>query len=141
LTSLICFYKRKKNLGRKGLFVALTKESLLKGKASVQLTSFSNEFISPALTLQALITFYKISYPGEEVNSSEPFPSVCIPCLSKLSGLGHKHNRGAQKLTGEKLKVFNFKIDRFASKLLKCIANMQPLQEFLGFILLINVCP
>jgi hypothetical protein len=58
----------------------LMQGSLTKGKVSVQLISLY-QLISCFLKLKIVFTFvYKTSYLNEEVNCTEPSPSVGVPC-------------------------------------------------------------
>ncbi len=60
----------------------LAQGSLTEGEGSVQLTSLYL-LVQIAFMLQLLFNFfYKTSYLNEEVNSTEPSPSVSFPWLA-----------------------------------------------------------
>jgi hypothetical protein len=53
----------------------------MKGKAQYGLPPVSTSVDQVLFTLKILLTFYKTSNPNEEVNGTEPSPSVCVPWL------------------------------------------------------------
>ncbi len=56
-------------------------------EGSAKLTSPTNLFRLVPNGLEIIFTFYKIIYLTEEVNSTEPSPSVGIPWVYKTSSL------------------------------------------------------
>ncbi len=69
------------------LQISIYREPLLKGKFStvdlLVLTS-SDQLL---LRLKTLFTFIQNNYPYEEVNCTEPPPSVSVPCYISVLGL------------------------------------------------------
>jgi hypothetical protein len=60
----------------------LTKETLLKGKAQYTWPPCANLLTSAPFYIENMINiFNKTSYLNEEVNCSEPSPSVSVPCF------------------------------------------------------------
>jgi hypothetical protein len=58
------------------------REPLLKGKDQYHWPPCSNQFGSAHFYIEIIIyLIYETSYPKEEVNCTEPFPSVSIPWL------------------------------------------------------------
>ncbi len=59
-----------------------TREPLPKGKAQYYWPPCSNQFRTIAFSLEMLFIFFtKTSYPNEEVNSTEPSPTLSFPCF------------------------------------------------------------
>jgi hypothetical protein len=56
---------------------------LTEGEKAVQLNSlYQLVYISSFLNIENIVYFfYKTSYPDEEVNCTEPSPSVSVPCF------------------------------------------------------------
>ncbi len=61
---------------------AWIRETLLKGKAQYSWPPWHSQFISGAFDFENIIYFlYETRYFNEEVNCTEPSPSVSVPCL------------------------------------------------------------
>jgi hypothetical protein len=69
-----------------GHWVTLNREAFLKGKAQYGWAPYTNYSDKLLLILKILFTFFtkQASYLNEEVNCTEPFPSVSIPCLKYM---------------------------------------------------------
>jgi hypothetical protein len=66
-------------MGQAWAFIGQGRESLMKGKRSVQLTSlFYIHIRSATFHTKIYFSLYKMTDPNEEVNCTEPFPSVKI---------------------------------------------------------------
>jgi hypothetical protein len=61
------------------MFECWRKEPLLKGKAQYS-SPCTNQFSSAIFYIVNIITFYKTSYPNEEVNCTKLSTSVSVTC-------------------------------------------------------------
>ncbi len=62
--------------------LAVPKEPLQKGKAKYGWSPSTNQFESAHFYIESIIyLFNKTSYHNEEVNCTEPSPSVSVPCV------------------------------------------------------------
>jgi hypothetical protein len=60
--------------------MGLTREALLKGKDQYDQTPCANEFLSATFQTESFFfLFYKTTYLNEEVNHTDPSPSVRLP--------------------------------------------------------------
>ncbi len=78
----------------------LDQGSLTEGEGSVQLTSLFR--LAPFCIENIIYVCYKTSYLKEEVNCTEPFPLVSIPCLGndqETQTLCEKFIRSVKKFT------------------------------------------
>ncbi len=62
----------------------LSREPLLKGKTQYSLTPCTDKFRWAAFDIATInLLFYNTRYLNEEVNCTEPSPSVSVPCIRK----------------------------------------------------------
>ena len=76
------------------MFISQSREVLLKGKDRHSWPPCTNKFRSAPFKNENIIdVFYKTSYLDEEVNRTEPSPSVSFPCPSEASLMDYLHCR------------------------------------------------